>query len=60
MSDLLRELIGRQINVYSVQGQSEIRDSGELVSYDDTWLCLRKDGELLYFSIHRVRLVKPL
>ena len=60
MSEILRELIGRQVIVYSGTERGEGGDIGELVSYDNAWLCLRKGTELLYFSVFRIRLVKPV
>lgn len=60
MNELLRELIGHQVQVYSVRGETEISDVGILEGYDDTWVCLRKEQVRLYFSIYRIRLVKLL
>ncbi len=60
MSDLLQALIGCQVIVYSGTERGEGGDTGELVSCDNVWLCLRKGTELLYFSVYRIRLVKPV
>lgn len=60
MNDMLQALVGRQVQVYSVRGETEVNDTGTLEAYDGVWLCLRKSGEALYFSIARVRLIKPL
>ena len=60
MGDLLSVLIGQQVQVYSVRGETEVSDIGVLEAYDANWLCVRKSGEALYFSVHRVRLIKPL
>ena len=60
MNDVLSSLIGRMVQVYSVRGDTEVSDMGVLEAYDDTWLCLSRGGDKLYFSIARVRLLKPL
>jgi ferredoxin-fold anticodon binding domain-containing protein len=60
MSELLRGLVGSQVRVYSIQGQSEASDTGLLEAFDDNWVCLNQDGERLYFSVHRIRLIKPV
>lgn len=59
-SDLLRDLVGKYVQVYSVRGEAEISDAGILEAYDGDWLRLRKDDALLYFSVYRIRLIKPL
>ena len=60
MEDVLRGLVGRQVQVYSVRGETEISDTGTLEAYDSNWLCLNRNGGMLYFSISRIRLIKPL
>ena len=64
MNDVLSGLIGRMVQVYSVRGETEVSDTGVLEAYleayDDTWRCLSRGGDKLYFSIARVRLIKPL
>ncbi len=61
MNDILSSLIGKQVQVYSDRGgQAEVSDTGMLESYDSNWLCLNRNGDRLYFSIARVRLIKPL
>lgn len=60
MSDALQALVGRQIIAYSGTERSEGGDTGELVSCDNFWLCLRKGAEMLYFSVYRIRLVKTV
>ncbi len=60
MDDVLREMVGRQIQIYSVRGETEVSDIGTLEAYDNNWLCIRKGGEALCFSIHRIRLIKLL
>ena len=60
MDDVLHDLIGRQVQVYSIRGQAEISDTGVLEAYDAQWIRLNRGGEMLYFSVSRVRLVKLL
>ncbi len=60
MDEMLRSLVGRQVQVFSVRGETEVSDIGVLEAYDSNWLCIRKSGEALYFSIHRVRLIKAI
>ena len=60
MNDVLQALLGRQVQVYSVRGETEISDTRILEAYDTNWLCLRRTGDMLYFSISRIRLIKPL
>lgn len=59
-SDLLRDLLGKYVQVYSVRGETEISDAGILEAFDGAWLRLRNDDGVLYFSFHRIRLIKPL
>jgi hypothetical protein len=57
---LLNDLVGRKVTVYSVQGQQERQDVGVLENTDGQWLRLRKsDAEVLYFGLHFVRQIKP-
>ncbi len=60
MSDVLQALVGRQVQIHSVRGEAEISNTDILEAYDDNGLCLRRSGDALYFSISRVRLIKPL
>ncbi len=56
---LLQNLVGRTVQIYSEREGSEISDTGILESFDGEWVCLNKSGELLYFSLYRIRLIKP-
>lgn len=58
MSTKIQELVGQTVDVWTVQGQHETRDSGVLRGVDERWLVLEKDGEMLFFGVARVRLVK--
>ena len=60
MNDVLSSLVGRMVQVYSVRGEAEVSDTGTLEAYDSNWLCLSRGGDKLFFSIARVRLIKPL
>ena len=57
---LIQELIGKKITVYSAQGEGERSDIGILQGAEGDWLKLQKEtGEILYFTVERVRMVKP-
>lgn len=60
MNDVLSGLVGKLVQIYSVRGETEVSDTGTLTAYDGQWLCVNRDGQLLYFCISRVRLIKPL
>lgn len=58
---LIYELLERRVEVRSQAGNAEGTDRGTLEACDAQWLRLRKEnGELLYFPIVNVRLVKPI
>lgn len=59
--DLLKEIVGRRVEVRSQAGNADFRDDGKLVSYDARWICIETSyGERIYFPIANVRLLKPL
>lgn len=59
--DILKELLGKVVEVRSQSERGDPRDDGKLVSYDARWICIEKNfGERLYFPITNVRLLKPL
>ncbi len=59
--NVLSELLGQEVEVRSLRGQSECVDSGVLEAYDERWLKVRQSPEqVLYFPIANVRLLKPL
>ncbi len=60
MNTLLQELIGQTVKVYSEHGQGEASDVGVLQAVDDHWLRLDTDAGVIYFCLHRVRLVKAV
>ena len=54
-------MIGQEVKVWSVSGESYYTDEGILEAFDHPWLRLRNsDDELLCLSVYRVRLVKVL
>lgn len=60
MDDVLHSLIGSLVQIYSVRGETEVSDTGTLEAYDTNWIRVNRNGERLYFSVSRVRLIKPL
>lgn len=53
-------LIGQEVQVWSMGGTQVYTDTGVVTAFDDPWLMLQgKDGQLLYFPVHNIRLVKP-
>ena len=57
---LIQELIGKKVTIYSAQGETERSDIGVLEGAEGDWLKLHKEtGEILYFTVERVRMVKP-
>lgn len=59
MSEVLRDLVGRRVKVWTLYSSGEHTDEGTLDKADDAWLRIRKNsGELFCFSAANVRLVK--
>jgi hypothetical protein len=57
---LLHELVGHRISMWSQGGDRTPRDDGRLVGYDERWVKIENAaGELLYFPIANIRLIKP-
>lgn len=57
----LADLIGRYVEVRTVEGDSTYTDVGRLTAYDHPWLRLEKDnGDILCFAASQIRLVKRL
>ncbi len=55
----LTELLGHNVEVISMEGHDRYTDVGTLESFLSPWLNVRKkNGELLCFSVHNIRLVK--
>lgn len=60
MNELLQELVGQRVRVYSTAGNSGYGDEGILEAFDGQWLRLRRDGETLFFCVYNIRLLKPV
>ncbi len=59
MNDMLEELLGKTVEVRS--GNTDCHDDGQLLAYDERWIKLAKEtGEVIYFPIANIRLIKPL
>ena len=50
---MLRELVGRQVKIYSVRGRNaKSATPAILEAFDNNWICLRaRHGQALYFSV---------
>lgn len=60
MSELINELIGKKVTVYSEQAGNERQDVGVIEAASDHMFKLQKqDGDTLYFTFYLVRMVKP-
>jgi hypothetical protein len=58
-SNLLSEMVGKKVQVYSVHGGGEVQTVGTLESVDDLWVKIRKsETEVMYFGVAQVRMVK--
>ncbi len=59
MDVVLSRHIGHPVVVYSTDEQGIHRDAGTLLATDSIWIVLKKaDGEMLYFSVYKTRVVK--
>jgi hypothetical protein len=57
---LLVPLIGKKVTVFTVQADTERQDIGILEAAEGNFVVIRKsDHEVLYFSLSRLRLIKP-
>ncbi len=58
--EIVSELAGRKVTVFTEQGEQERQDVGTLERVEGNWIKMRKDsGEVLYFSALKTRLIKP-
>ncbi len=56
---LLRSLVGRQVSIHSISGQSGYKDDGIVRSVDDQVIVIEgKKQEAMYFIIANIRLIK--
>jgi hypothetical protein len=58
MTSLLTELVGKQVEITSIGGETRFVDRGVLEAFDEHWVRLRKGNEVLYFPVYRIRLLK--
>jgi len=57
---LLSELVGRKVTVFSKQGETERQDVGTLEAAEGHWFKLRKaESDVMYFCVYQIRLLKP-
>ena len=56
MNEALTDLIGQRVEIWDEQGN--FRDRGTMVAFDDPWVRLEADGEVLCFPVYNVRLLK--
>ncbi len=56
MNPYLAQYIGKTVEVWSPDAA---KDFGTLVAVDAQWVVLQRGGETLFFSIARIRLLKP-
>ena len=56
---LLTPLIGKKVTVFSSHGETERQDIGILQAAEGNFLVLKKTDELMYFTVSRIRLIKP-
>jgi hypothetical protein len=56
---LLTPLIGKKVTVFSSQGETERQDIGILEAAEGHFLVLKKTDEKMYFTVSRIRLIKP-
>ncbi len=60
MSELIKQLEGRTVTVYTAAGETEHKDTGVVHSADSTIVVLESPSGLLVFPLARVRLIKVL
>ena len=58
-TDLMKEMLGKKVQVYSVHGGGESQVVGTLEAVDDTWIKVRKsESEVMYFCVYQIRMIK--
>jgi hypothetical protein len=58
VTDALKDLVGRKVEIWTNSGQSSYKDSGIVDRCDGVWLRLRTDKELKIFCAYTIRLIK--
>ena len=54
----LEDLVGSLVEVRSNGADNHHLDKGILLSFEDPWLRIDSNGEILCFPVHNIRLVK--
>jgi hypothetical protein len=58
--DVLEELLGKNVEVWTLKGDTHYAVIGILEAFDDQWIKLRQGhGSSLYLSVANTRLIKP-
>lgn len=58
-ADMLQEMVGKKVQVYSVHGAGESQVVGTLEAVSGQWIKVRKsESETMYFSVYQIRMVK--
>ena len=58
--NLIQQLVGKKVTIYTAQGEAERQDIGMLEAAEGEWLKMHKEnGDVLYFNLARIRVVKP-
>jgi hypothetical protein len=61
MTEVLKELVGRRVEVWSQSATDVWTDIGVLEAGDDSWVRIRTDGgEVMCFPVFNVRYIKTL
>jgi ferredoxin-fold anticodon binding domain-containing protein len=59
MNESLRELIGKKVQVTSLNASAPQKDVGILESFDHPWVKIRKgNGQVVCFAVYNVRLIE--
>lgn len=59
MNSLIEEMMGKKVQVFSINGAGEQQVVGTLEAFDGTWVKVRKaENDILYFPVTNVRLIK--
>lgn len=57
--NLIDEMIGKKVQVFSVNGAGEQQVVGTLEAFDGVWVKVKKaENDVLYFPIYQIRLIK--
>lgn len=59
MTQKLQDFVGKEVDVWSIRGETEIKDSGRLHDVTEQFVVIEQYSSLLFFPLARVRLIKP-